>query len=745
MNQLPALIHDLGYILIVAAVVTLVFRRFGQPVILGYLIAGILVGPHMPWIPAVQDKESLEAWAEIGVIILLFGLGLEFSFRKLASIGRVAIITGLFEVLLMLGVGYFLGRSLGWQPIESLFLGGVLCISSTAVIVRTFDELGLRGRRFVSLVYGVLVVEDLLAITLMALFTTLSVTQSLEGTALFREVGQLAFALVIWFVLGMTLVPSLLNRIRNDLTSETTLVIALGSCLTMVIVSTKLGFSPALGAFMTGSLLAATRDGEKVERLIHPIRDLFAAIFFVSVGMLIDPHVVIERGGQILTIAAVLVAGKFVFISTGSLIAGASPKHSFQAGLSMGQIGEFSFVFAALGTQLKVTGSQLYPMAVAISAVTTFTTPYLIKNADTIFAWFNQRVPRWIIQRFERYRQGIQAEAGHSGIMKLIWASYGWKLVVNSALSVFVFAVAEGWLRPLLLELTGSFSISRILATLSACALTLPFLSAIAFGLPSTRLTQLEYERLERINLGLSIARGFFTAGLAATLLGKLTPLESWFGVLVFTLWLSLVALGRFSESIYGRMEKRFLRNLQGRSASRDTGPQSIPRLAPWDVGLVDITVNPNSKLVGQSLLQASLRERFGITIASVQRGKLRQFAPDRDWVLMPGDRLAVIGSDEQVVRAQQELEHATASLPEFIPQNLVLSPHRLLAGSPWIGKTLRECGIRESIDGLVVGIERGTERLLSPDSNLYLREGDLLWLAGDVGKIRELQSSTPS
>ncbi|HYX34977.1 MAG TPA: cation:proton antiporter, partial [Oligoflexus sp.] len=402
MVHLPALIQDLGIILITAAATTLIFKWLKQPVVLGYLIAGLLVGPHVSFVPTVVDTESVKVWAEIGVIFLLFGLGLEFSFKKLAKVGKSAGIAALFEIITMTSVGYLLGRALGWTTMDSLFLGAILSMSSTTIIIRAFDELGLKAKGFVSLVFGVLIVEDLAAILILVLLTIIASPNPVSGSEVLISTLRLGFFLLLWFVVGIYFVPGLMKRVKKHLSDETLLIVSIGLCLTMVIIATQVGFSPALGAFVMGSILAETKEGLRIEHLIVPVRDLFAAVFFVSVGMMIDPKILMENFGVVLLIIAVTIVGKLFGSGLGALLSGRSLRQSMQAGLSLAQIGEFSFLIAALGVSLKVTSDFLYPIVIAVSAVTTFTTPYMIKYSGPIVTWIERHIPAGLRERLAR-------------------------------------------------------------------------------------------------------------------------------------------------------------------------------------------------------------------------------------------------------------------------------------------------------------------------------------------------------
>ncbi len=743
MLHLPLLIQDLGFILVTAAVVTLLFKKMGQPVVLGYLIAGFLLSSHVPFTPTVKDINSVNVWAEIGVIILLFALGLEFSFKKLSRVGSTASITAVFEIAFMLSIGYFVGQFLGWSRMDSIFLGGILSISSTTIIVRAFDELGIRGRGFVPLVFGVLVVEDILAILLLVLLSTVAISQTLAGTELLLSGARLGFFLILWFILGIYLLPPLLQKIRKLLSDETTLVVALGLCLMMVIIATNVGFSPALGAFVMGSLLAETNQGHRIEKLIEPIKNLFAAVFFVSVGMLIDPKVLWDYGPEVLLITTLTIGGKFLSSCIGALVAGRSLKHSVQAGLSLAQIGEFSFIIATLGLTLKVTSEFLYPIAVAVSAITTFSTPYLIKHSDGTYRWIERTLPKILLRQLERYQAALQKEGNKSGISGLLWQAYGWRMLINSILALSIFLLARHALLPFMdkiLPLEHDWSLLAL--TVIAGGLATPFLRVIFASSPAKKVPSAGCERIEKLSLGVFLARGSYVVWLSGSLVNLLIPIESLTGIILFAVLLSLVFFAQFPSSFYKNLEGRFIENLESSNGKDSDSAVQKQRLAPWDAALSDFVLHPNSSLVGLSLQQSRIKEEYGVTVALIERGQDRVVAPDRNWVLMPFDRLFVIGSDDQLSRAKIQLESPVElRAPETTDPSFGLKSLLIRKESPFAGKILRDSGLRERIAGLVVGVERGTQRILSPDSSLVLEAEDLLWVVGDLEKINALQS----
>ncbi|MBL0884646.1 MAG: cation:proton antiporter, partial [Chitinophagaceae bacterium] len=414
MAHLPVLIKDLALILGAAGIITIFFKKLKQPVVLGYIIAGLLVGPNFKLFPTIGDVEGIKIWAEIGVVFLLFALGLEFSFKKLVKVGGSAAITGITELSFMMILGYSMGQVLGWSTVDSMFLGGIIAISSTTIIFRAFDELGLKTKQFSSLVIGVLIIEDLVAILLMVLLSTVAVSQQFEGTQMFLSIGKLLFFLCIWFVMGIFLLPTFFKKVSRFLNSETLLVLSLALCLGMVVLADQVGFSAALGAFIMGSILAETTQAHKIEQLITSVKNLFGAIFFVSVGMMINLQILVDYAVPVLILTLSVIMGKTIFVASGALLSGRPLKQAVQAGTSMSQIGEFSFIIATLGVSLNVTSSYLYPIAVGVSVITTFTTPYMIKLAEPLYQFLLKVLPdKWItgLEKYSSSSQIIESES----------------------------------------------------------------------------------------------------------------------------------------------------------------------------------------------------------------------------------------------------------------------------------------------------------------------------------------------
>jgi len=427
-HHLQPLISDLGLILMTAGIAVLIFKKMKQPLVLGYLIAGFLAGNHFDFFPSITDMKSVEVWAEIGVIFLLFSLGLEFSFKKLMKVGGTSSITAITQILFMVVIGYFVGQWMGWGKMDSIFLGATLSISSTTIIIRAFDELGVKGKKFVGIVFGALIVEDIVAILMLVLLSTIAVSDQVSGTELLQSVLKLVFFLIIWFLGGIFIIPTILKKAKHLLTDEMLLIISLALCLMMVMFAANVGFSPALGAFIMGSIIAETTQAEKIEHLIQPVKDLFGAVFFVSVGMLINPETLVTYALPVALITLLTIFGKALSSSFGALLSGQPLKQSVQTGMSLAQIGEFSFIIATLGMTLKVTSDFLYPIIVAVSAITTFTTPFLIKYSDPFSDYLEKKLPKKWVKNINRYSVNAQA----------IKSVSTWQLVLRASITQII-------------------------------------------------------------------------------------------------------------------------------------------------------------------------------------------------------------------------------------------------------------------------------------------------------------------
>ncbi|MBC7372352.1 MAG: cation:proton antiporter [Bdellovibrionaceae bacterium] len=741
MTHLPQIIQDLALILVVAAFVSLTFKKLKQPVVLGYLVAGMLVGPHQEFLPKVTDLEGINLWAEIGVIFLLFAIGLEFSFRKLMSVGASAGITATFQVVVMVILGFLTGRVIGWDWMNSMFLGAVISISSTTIVIKTFEEMGLKGRRFANLVVGILIFEDLAAVLIMVLLSTLAISREFHGVQMFEQMSRLIFFLCLWFMVGVFILPNVVKRIRHLLNPESTLIVSLGLCFLMVVLATKAGFSPALGAFVMGSLLAETSEGEKIEHVIMSVKNLFSAIFFVSVGMLIDPNVVIEHWGFVLGLSAVLIFGKVFSITFGSLISGQNLKTSVQAGMSLAQIGEFSYIIATLGVTLKVTNELLYPIAVAVSVLTTFTSPYMVKGSEGMYTWLVRILPPKVRRSMDSY--SLLPEPAVMTSRREYLKNYSLKLLLNTVIVVAIFLTTSQGLLPWLETKITQPIVAMTLSSALTILLAAPFLWALAFSqIDGYSFAVIWKNRGARSSvLFLSIFRGFWGLALLSVLITQFIPQVMEAVLMLGTASIFLVLFSSKLGSLYAKVEARFLKNLRSKKETEaDPSRFEMPPLAPWDAHLVEFIVPQEADYVGTYLEKLSIRERYGVTVALIRRGEKRITAPGRNEMLMPLDHIFVIGTDEQLLKFKKFLDqeksrsdNATAN------RDYTLEQYMVPLTSEYLGKTIRHSGLREATKGIVVGVERSGKRFLNPDSGLTIEVGDLLWIVGDRRLIRSL------
>lgn len=758
MGHLPKLIEDLALILIAGALTTLLFKMIKQPVVLGYILAGFLVGPHLSITPTVVDNENVKTLAEIGVIFLLFSLGLEFSFKKLVRVGGSASITAFVEIIFITVTGYFTGRWMGWSFMDSLFLGGMLASSSTTIIIRAFDEMGIKTKQFAGIVFGVLIVEDIVVILLMVLLSTMAVSQQFEGTELLFTVLKLLFFLLLWFLAGVFLLPTLLKRAKSFLDEETLMILSIGLCLGMVILATQVGFSAELGAFIMGSIFAETTSAEKVEHVIKPVKDLFGAVFFVSVGMLIDPNAIVEYKWPVLFITLLTIFGKLFSTTLGALISGQPLKQSVQVGMSMAQIGEFAFIVATLGLSLGVISDFLFPVAVGASAITTFTTPYMIKYSPNLYNFLVKILPaKWIL-RLENYSastQKIQSESNWKSIIK----SYAIIVVANGIILISLFLLSINFLVPVIEKYFSNLLVADAIALVATLLLASPFLWALMSKKPNT----VAYKELwinGKYNRGPLVVIEVIRNALGVVIIGFLVAsLFNTRAAVLVVVPIITVVLYLFSRNIqvfYQRIEGRFLQNLNSReseSKAKDALGNSISEkntsiqsgLKRWSAYVVDLKVGQLANFAGKRLADLAWREKYGINIAYVKRGEKLIHAPGGGEVILPFDHIGIISTEEQmqifkpVFESTENLVPTQPLLEDIVLENISVNEFNKLKGV-----SIRNSGIRECTNGLIVGIEREAQRILNPESHTVFEWGDVVWIVGERKKINKLRKEAP-
>lgn len=731
-HHLQPLISDLGLILMTAGVAVLLFKKIKQPLVLGYLIAGFLAGNNFDFFPTVTDKASVEVWAEIGIIFLLFSLGLEFSFKKLMKVGGTASITAVTQIITMLILGYFVGQWMGWQKMDSIFLGVILSISSTTIILKTFDELGVKTQKFAGIVIGSLIVQDIVAILMMVLLSTIAVSQQFSGTELLLSVLKLIFFLTLWFVGGIFFIPTLLKRAKNLLTDEMMLIISIALCLMMVILASSVGFSPALGAFIMGSIIAETTQAEHIEHLVKPVKDLFGAVFFVSVGMLINPDTLVEYALPVMILTLVTIFGQSISSTAGALFSGQPLKQSIQTGMSLSQIGEFSFIIATLGTTLNVTSDFLYPIVVAVSAVTTFTTPFMVKFALPFSNFLEKKLPKRWIKKIERYSSNSQAIKSASN-WQIVLQAYMTQVIIHSVIIVAVILLSSEYILPLV----ENSRFSNGLAALITLFILSPFFWALS--LRRVAVKEVEALMMERKYRGTIIMMILFRMLLTLFFLGFL--LNTFFspGVALVALIIAIVAYVLFPKKLYRqyhKIESHFIKNLNAREIIKASRSRSD--LTPWDGHMTTFDIAKESNIAGKTLEELQIREQMGINIAFIKRGEIMIDIPSRNERLFPGDEVCVIGTDIQVQEFKKYLDRHEIEVNDAVTENDIVLKQLEMNNEEFIGKSIRESQIREKTHGLVVGIERNGKRILNPESHLILEQNDIVWIVGSKKLITD-------
>jgi CPA2 family monovalent cation:H+ antiporter-2 len=743
MTHVPQLIIDLSLILSMAGIITLIFKKLKQPIVLGYILAGLLVGPNFHLFPTITDIKTIEIWAEIGVIFLLFNLGLEFSFKKLVKVGNTAAITGLFEVTMMLITGFTTGQLLGWSKTDSLFLGGIIAISSTTIIFRAFDELGIKTQKFTRVVLGILVIEDLTAVLLMVLLSTLSISQQFAGYELLQSILKLFFFLTIWFLGGIFVFPTLLRRYRKLMNDESVLITSVALCFGMVFFVTKAGFSAALGAFIMGSILAETTHAEKIEHLLKPVKDLFGAVFFISVGMLINPGLLLEYAVPTAILVLVVIIGKTTFVTLGAVISGQPLKKSLQSGMSLSQIGEFSFIIANLGLSLKVTSGFLYPIAVGVSVITTFATPYMMKASEPLYEWLDKRLPekwRLYLNRYSTSTETI-AQTTH---WKEILQSYAQTVILNSVVVIGIILAASRQLADQLhTRVPETFITNSVLFGITFLLIS-PFLWALIFKRSNRKAYSFiwlsrKYSRGPLLLLELSrvVVAILLTGFLLNSFFDTPTALSVAGGIMVLGFAIFYQRLQQF----YSRIEDRFLQNLNARQLEGSGKSKRI--LLPWDAHFAFLEVSADSSLIGKTLQELKIRENFGINVVLIERGSKTIHLPRPTEVLYPCDRIEVIGTDDQLDIFRGHVEVSTnGDVYMAHEDSIVLERVEVRNEYNIRGKTIRNSQIREKTHGMIVGLERNGERILNPDSSMIIENQDVLWIAGDRDLIKEFMAN---
>lgn len=733
MHELAPLIYDLALMLGLASIVIILFQRIHQPVVLGYLVAGLIIGPHTPPYSLIKDVANIKILSELGVIFLMFSLGLEFSFQKLARVGFSASVTGTIEVVLMTAIGYLVGRMLGWTPYNALFLGAALSISSTTIIIKAIEELHLKTKRFAELIFGVLIVEDLLAILLLVALSTVVVTKNFFSLNMVDAFFRLVLVIGTWFLVGYFLVPPLFRRISNYISQETLTIISIALCLSLVCIAGYFNYSAALGAFIMGSILAETVLVHRIEDLIRPIRDIFAAVFFISVGMLIDPSIIIKYWGTVVLISLVTVLGKIITTTAAALLTGQSISTSTRVGFSMAQIGEFSFIIAALGLSLGVTDHVLYPVIVAVSGITTFTTPYLIRFSESLSASIERRMPNKVHQVLNFYSAWISrilASKSHPFLRMM-----GMRIIINGMIIAIIFTLIHYLVFHYFAWFIEHSWKGNTIFLIVALALSSPFI----WGMLYAHKDVIHLDKKAKGNTILYIGMTWLIAITEVTVLSFIY-FRAWSTILllfVLAILFFMFFYRRLGVS-YRWFESHLIYNIKNNYKK-----QKYKDLAPWDTHLLEVIVSESAQFAGHSIRDAAIREQYGVNIVAIQRKNKLIPAPRGDKKIYFQDKLIVLGNDEQldVFKNEAERKLAETAISSDLMSDFRLRAFLIEKDHPFIGQTIKESNIRESINGLVAGLERGGLRILNPHSNMVIQPDDLLLLVGELEKLKAFKS----
>lgn len=742
---MESFISDLALILITAGVVTLLFKRLKQPVVLGYIVAGFLAGPHMPYIPSVTNLGSIQMWADLGVIFLMFTLGLEFSFKKIVKMGAGPVIAACSIILCMMSLGNGVGRLFGWSTMDSLFLGGMLAMSSTTIIYKAFDDLGLRQQKFAGEVLSVLILEDILGILLMVILSAMAVSRQFEGAELVGSLLKLGFFLILWFVVGLYVIPIFFRKARRWINRETLLVVSIGLCFLLVVMAEKAGYSAAFGAFMMGSILAETVEAEQIERVVAPVKDLFGAIFFVSVGMLVEPSVLAQYWLPILVLCLTIIVGQAVFGTAGFLLSGQPLSTAVKGGFSLAQIGEFAFILASLGTTLHVTSHFLYPVVVAVSILTTFCTPYMIKAAQPVTSLIERFMPRGVLQHLEgRTPRGANAVAAPHLWKRLLTALLN-QVGAYLTLSIATILITLGVLLPVSRGLFGHWPGNAVCGLLTLLMAS-PFLRAIVMRKNHSDEWKglRQRSRWDRAGLWTTFAVRWLVASAAIYyVLNFLSPLWwPWHVGLSMALTALIVASRRIKWASI-KMERTFLQNLRSRDVearreAHSDEPGYAGRLTSRNIHIASLEVPELSAWAGRPLSELGFGHSDGVMIAAIVRGSHRFNVPDGRACLYPGDRIEVIGGDESLQHFASRLQQELTSLPADT-NGLQLRRLVMRNGNPFIGHALSESGLRERYRCMAVGFEDDAGNIIPAKADRTICRGDILWVVGERGNVLKL------
>lgn len=749
MGHLEFLIRDLALILVVAGITTLIFKKIKQPVVLGYILAGFLTGSNFNFMPNIDDLSTIAVWAELGIIFIMFGLGLEFSFHKIANVGGSAIVTATTIIIPMVFLGFLIGNLLGWSKMDSIFLGGMISMSSTMVIIKAYDELGLKPKSYANIVLGTLIVEDIAGVFMMVILSAIAISKGVIGFQMIGDIGVLLMYLGAWLILGIYLIPSFLRKTKSLMNDETLLIISLGLCLFMVVVANYIGFSSALGAFIAGSILAGTVLRERIEKLITPIKDLFGAVFFISVGLLLDFSTLSQYILPIIIISIVTIFGQMLFSTIGAILSGQTLNLAIGVGFSMVQIGEFSFIIAALGTALGVTSGFVYPVIVFVSVITIFTTPFFLKRIDRARILIAKVLPTNLVDYLNRYTSDKQSineidEDWHEYLTK-----YFARISVSIIVLFSIYSIGTRWFEPQMSHLFTTYE--KPVATLMICLVMVPIISIMSSH-KNVLYSKLWLKRTSnRMPLLAFTAFGIITGSAFIVLtVVKILNVPVWVVEILAITAVIFIIKSDFIRSKTIILESRFFKNFNERTFAKRQKEHQRAKSEWVDTNLFvaqfDVLTTPKKN----SFKDFYSQRKLGVHILKIYRNGEHHNLPTKDEQIFAGDIIYVMGPKKQIESYLLMLEkdeyikdpvESIITLRDFIygqifhkvkPENqILLIAINVEKGSFMAKQTIVTSRFRRIHKGFIIGIERESTPMIVPDKNTMMEVGDVVWVLG--------------
>ena len=743
------LVRDLAVILISAGIFTIISKALKQPLILGYIIAGFLIGPHVKFFFNISSAEAVHQWSEIGLIFMMFGLGLEFSFKKLLKVGSGALVTAGTKFVGVFVIGFIVGQALSWTVMESIFLAGLMSMSSTAVVLKSYDDMGLKNKPYAGLVFGTLVVEDLIAILLMVLLSTMAVSNQFAGGELVGALTKLVFFIILVFVVGIYLIPTILKKARRFLNDEILLLVSIGLCFAMVSIASAAGFSSSLGAFVMGSILAETMESEHIEHLVSPIKDLFGAIFFVSVGMMIAPEIILHNWFIILILAVLVILTHIVFSAAGILLTGNGFENSVHTGFSLAQLGEFGFIIASVGVSLGVMRDFIYPVIVAVSVITTFTTPYMIRLAGPAYSLLQKKLPEGALNRLNQMERTSNSSAAERSDWHKLLSAYFVRILLYSVILVALMIASRTLLEPLVGGLLPD--LSKFIQNLITVSITLAVMAPLLYGLAVNKGSADVYaKRLMKAKpsnswpiMGLLLGRFFLAIAFVLVVISTHFDLAGWTALLLILggVVFFLISRHRVRERSTS-MESKFFDNLNAKETlARKNAPVTASiraKMAGYDVHLDKVKVSADSSYIGMMLKEIPIRDESGANVIKITRGNHSILVPDGNEKVYPGDELLTVGTEEQLEALRKMFDASLVATTED-KLEFNVEPVEVKGNSYLQGVSLKSLDIRKS-NCMVISVLRGNDMIINPRADIIFEPGDVVWIAGDTASVDYLK-----